>query len=166
MKSLSPVGLPTLEVAAGATTPNPGYAAIIWSSTTNGLLWWNGTQWEGSSGGAVIPALFPVSFAGAPTASQLIARIALPVAIVFPANFAGAVAAAPVAEATASTTFTVKNGSTTIGTIVRSAGETTFTTTGGTAVTCALGSYLDIVAPSVADATFNGLFVTLIGTRS
>jgi hypothetical protein len=45
-KALTPTGLPSVAVAVGATTPNPGYPAVIWSTTTSGVMWWNGTSWQ------------------------------------------------------------------------------------------------------------------------
>ena len=47
MKSLNAVGLPTLSVAAGATTPVPPEGkSLIYSLITNGMLLWDGTQWN------------------------------------------------------------------------------------------------------------------------
>jgi hypothetical protein len=48
MKDLSIRGLPQLAVASGAVTPVPSNSqkGIIWSTTTNGVLIWNGTSWQ------------------------------------------------------------------------------------------------------------------------
>jgi len=45
MKQLSFDQLVIAPIAHGATTPNPGGPAIAWSTTTSGLLLWNGTSW-------------------------------------------------------------------------------------------------------------------------
>lgn len=46
-KSLTPVIPPTLAVAEGASSPNPGGAgAVIWSSTTSAYMVWNGSAWQ------------------------------------------------------------------------------------------------------------------------
>lgn len=37
-------------IAAGATTPNPGYlGAEVWSTTTNTMMRWNGASWQASA---------------------------------------------------------------------------------------------------------------------
>lgn len=46
-KALTPVIPPTLAVAEGASSPNPGGAgAVIWSSTTSAYMVWNGSIWQ------------------------------------------------------------------------------------------------------------------------
>lgn len=45
MKALSTVGLPSAAIAVGATSPNPGYPAMVWSTTASALLVWSGTAW-------------------------------------------------------------------------------------------------------------------------
>jgi len=42
--------LQVMAVAEGATTPNPGAQTLIWSTTTGGLLVWNGTSWISTIG--------------------------------------------------------------------------------------------------------------------
>lgn len=45
-RALSPVGLPQVAVAINATTPAGDFAGqMIWSTTANCLLIWNGTAW-------------------------------------------------------------------------------------------------------------------------
>lgn len=46
MKNLSPIGLPVLAVATGATTPDPGYPAMAWSSTLGAAVQWTGSSWQ------------------------------------------------------------------------------------------------------------------------
>lgn len=49
---------PSLAIASGASTPNPGVAgAVVWSTTTSSLLAWNGSTWQpvaGSGAGVTI----------------------------------------------------------------------------------------------------------------
>lgn len=46
-------GPPSLAVAAGATTPNPGIAGVqVWSTTTSSILTWDGSQWAAAASGA------------------------------------------------------------------------------------------------------------------
>lgn len=55
MKFLSAPDVPSLAVAANATTPVPdgGAGSIIWSTTAVSLLVWDGSKWAaiGSGGG-------------------------------------------------------------------------------------------------------------------
>lgn len=39
------VAMPSLAIANGATTPNPGSKTIIWSTTESALMAWNGSSW-------------------------------------------------------------------------------------------------------------------------
>lgn len=45
MKRLAPLGMPSLAVGEGATSPNPGYQAVAWSTTLNAVVHWNGSAW-------------------------------------------------------------------------------------------------------------------------
>jgi hypothetical protein len=45
MRQLSPAGLVALAVAEGATSPDPGYYAVVYSTTTGNVMRWNGTSW-------------------------------------------------------------------------------------------------------------------------
>ncbi len=56
MRALAPHTLASLPVASGATTPVPtgGAGSLIWSTTTNSTLAWDGSQWTevaGAGGG-------------------------------------------------------------------------------------------------------------------
>jgi hypothetical protein len=46
MKRLTPLGLSSQAVAVGATTPDPGGPAAIWSTTAASMLIWNGSSWQ------------------------------------------------------------------------------------------------------------------------
>lgn len=46
-KQLNYKGPPSVAIAAGATTPNPGIVGVeIWSSTAGAKLYWNGNSWQ------------------------------------------------------------------------------------------------------------------------
>lgn len=45
MKQLSIQQLVRVPVAYGATTPNPGGPAVVWSTTTSSVLLWDGSKW-------------------------------------------------------------------------------------------------------------------------
>lgn len=46
-KSLSFEALPSLAIAEGATTPDPGQSGVwVWSSTLGRPVMWNGTNWS------------------------------------------------------------------------------------------------------------------------
>ena len=68
MKNLSVQSMPSLPLAAGATTPNPGVAgAQLWSSLLNAVVVWNGTSWllpKAHVGTATPPAIAAVGSDG------------------------------------------------------------------------------------------------------
>jgi hypothetical protein len=87
----------------------------------------------------------------------------------YPGNFAGSGGSVASANAaTASTTFTVYQNGTAVGTIVWAASATTptFTTTSGAALAFAIGDIMTIVGPATADATLTNWSATLVGTRA
>jgi hypothetical protein len=46
MRNQSYSGLPSLAVAQNATSPNPGYRSLGWSTTLNKLVVFNGSNWQ------------------------------------------------------------------------------------------------------------------------
>ncbi len=81
------------------------------------------------------------------------------------ANFAGSQGSVAV-NPTATATFTVKNGGTTIGTVaISTGGAFTFATTSGTAKTLAAGDRLTVDPPNPQDATLSDPSFTFAGTR-
>lgn len=62
------VAPPSLAIAAGAITPNPGVAGVqVWSTTLAALVSWNGTSWNaaaggGSSGGPIASGRIEIDF--------------------------------------------------------------------------------------------------------
>jgi VCBS repeat-containing protein len=86
-------------------------------------------------------------------------------AVAFPANFSGSRGSVGV-NPTATAAYTIKNGSTTIGTIsISTGGAFTFTTTSGTSKSLAAGDRLTVIAPGSQDATLSDVSFTLAGTR-
>lgn len=108
----------------------------------------------------------PLSYAGTPSAGEIIGRLVIPRSLDFAANFAtsyGYVGTNP----DASFEISVQDDGVEIGTITISTGGTfTFATASGTAKTVAAGSRLDFVAPSnsPAEATVADIAATLTGT--
>lgn len=43
-------GLPSIAVALGATSPDPGYVCLAYSSTLARVVLWNGTSWQPAYG--------------------------------------------------------------------------------------------------------------------
>lgn len=62
---------PSLAVAVGATTPNPGVSgALIWSTTASAPLVWDGSKWA-AIGGAVPASTFVQAVAYTPSADHI-----------------------------------------------------------------------------------------------
>jgi hypothetical protein len=105
--------------------------------------------------------------ASVPTGSQLLMRYIVAEKFVLPANFAMPNSQARVGTAATGTpVFSVNQNGSQIGTITVSGTTATFATVSGTAKTIAVGDYVDIVAPSSADATIADIAFTLLGTKS
>lgn len=98
--------------------------------------------------------------------SQEFLRIKVAHQLVFAANFGGSFGDAKVA-ATASTTFTIKQNGTTVGTIVYAAAGTvpTLTTTASNGFTLNPGDEFTVTGPATADATLAGFSFVLTATR-
>ena len=144
--------------------------------SSGALSWtWDGQKWLA---GAAKPKYLLACFVpGTLTAGQQLLLHRFSKAITFPANFDTYLghlseARASVA-ATASTTIAVQKATaatpgtfTGVGTIVIAAGDmiaSSFTTSGGAALSFAAGDSLALVAPGTADATFAGFAATLVG---
>lgn len=162
------VAPPSLAVAAGATTPDPGGTAargvLIWSTTTGSLLQWSGTAWLSLAAGLPYDAHAYVS--GAPENGEVLIRVPLARAVTFSANFAGSYANAETA-ATASTVLIIRRNGTQIGTVTfASAGTSgTFASTGGATQSFSAGDVFSVEGPATADATLAGIGFALAGTR-
>lgn len=99
-------------------------------------------------------------FPGAPADDAIISRVVIPRACYLPSGGTDSRANAGTA-ATGSTTLTIRNGSTDIGTIVWSASGTVGAFTVAANRTLAAGDVLSVVAPSSADATLADISITL-----
>lgn len=113
-----------------------------------------------------VPYDIPLSFAGTPTAGQLMGKVVTVRDVAFPANFSGA--AGHVGTNPAATfAIDVQDNGSTIGTIsISTGGAFTFTTTSGTAKTVSSGHRLEFYAPanSPAEASIANIAATLKGT--
>lgn len=103
---------------------------------------------------------------GVPGNAQVIARVVLPRAIILAPNFADSRANVGV-NPTAPAICLVKKNGVQVGTITIAVdGTAVFASTGGAAVTFAIGDVLAIEAPTVADATMAEVSISLVGTLS
>lgn len=127
---------------------------------------WVGAEGElrlsGSGYGAVIDA--PVSFSGAPTASQTNWWVAAR-ACTFSAALAGSVGRASVA-ATAQTDFDLQKNGVSFGTMRFAISGTSATFIAASATSFAAGDVLSVVAPGTPDATLANIAATLVAYRS
>ena len=102
---------------------------------------------------------------GLGTAAQKLARFALARAVSFPSGATGSQAVAS-ANATASTTFTLKKNGTAFGTVVYGSGSSSGTFTITTTTTFAAGDLLEVDGPATPDVTLADVGITLAGTRA
>jgi hypothetical protein len=161
---LEQVGAGQIIVAAGAgVTINS--AASLKSRTTNStirLLKTGTNTWTLSGDLEDVPVLYLFA-AGVPTANEVLwVQKFAKVGFKLPASLTGSNATLQTA-ATASTTFTIKNNGSSIGTIVFGVGGTSATFTFSSAVVFAVNDVLTIVAPASPDATAAGLAISLKG---
>jgi hypothetical protein len=155
-KNISPVGLVSLAIADGATTPVPkdGAGSLVWSSVTGTTMVWNGTAWSSLRH---IPIGFKYGVTGTaipfekyPTTSEY--------------NFtidqskcsakAGTAGSSP-------TVFTImKNGSTLIGTFTFDTGQTVATVSIVSGIII-FGDYITIEAPATPDSSLADISFTI-----
>ncbi|KVG33877.1 hypothetical protein [Burkholderia diffusa] len=127
--------------------------------------------WAAASGGTSAPATANMDlvsyFVGSIAASQTLMKAVTPQPLTLPSGLTGSYAYCDTAP-TGSISCTINKisgGSTTaIGSVNFAAGATTGTFTFSSAVTTAAGDVVQVVAPSVADATFAGPQIGLAGT--
>ncbi len=168
---------PTTTFASPPGTLYTGSIYMFTDALTSGANVGGGSslsicRWSGSAWVPIVAAPYDVvcSLVGKPGAGALVAIVTFDRAVTFPANFGGSYGSVGVAN-TATAVYTVKNGSTTIGTItITAAGSPavvtfTFATTSGTAKTLAAGDRMTITAPSSQDATLSDVGFTLSGSR-
>jgi hypothetical protein len=151
-----------LGVGSATFTPSSGtingLSNISLSTGQGAGLFFDGTNWQAvTSSGTTVNTFGVVSgVAGKPGASQLVCIYTAFSAQTFPANFGspqqayGSVGVNP----TATASYTVNKNGSSVGTIsISTGGVFTFTTSGGTSFSLAVGDRLTIVAPSSQDAT-------------
>lgn len=115
---------------------------------------------------ALVPIAFP--FPGKPGAGAIV-NVPMAMSLVVPASLAGATAY-DTTKATASSVFTVNRitGGTTItsiGTATITSASNTSVTLAGTGATLAVGDVLQVIAPSVQDATLADVSITILTNR-
>ncbi len=130
------------------------------------IIFTDGTNYF-TSRGACSPQPYDVVFSlgGKPPANTTYPLLTFSRAVTFPGNFAGAVGSVG-ANPTATASYTILKNGVSVGTIsISTGGVFTFTSTGGTAVSFAIGDRLTISTPTAQDATLSDVAVTLAGTR-
>lgn len=126
----------------------------------------DGTLWLPVSRQSGVVYDIACDFPNTPEADEVILRLPIVRSISLNADFAGSEGVVAV-NPTGSFVITVKADATTIGTItISTGGAFTFATTSGTAKTLAIGEVLTFVAPGSADATIEGIAVTILGVTS
>lgn len=150
------------EIAVAAGEMFIGYT----DGTASGL---HGAIVVSAVGGSLtLPYDIPLSFAGTPTAGQLIGKLIAVRDIDFPANFTGSSGHVGTNPG-ATFAIDVQDDGASIGTIsISTGGAFTFTTGSGTSKTVAAGSRIEFYAPanSPAEATVANIAATLAGTTS
>lgn len=115
---------------------------------------------------AAAPFTVGCFFTTTPTSSEVLLRYSFAEAVNFAGNFAGAVGKIATNPTGALVLAAARNGAP-IGTVTISvAGNFTFTTTGGDAMSFNAGDDITITAPATADATAAGASFTLKGARA
>ena len=126
----------------------------------------DGKTYARKDGGWVVQAQIhplPLSYAGTPTASEVMHRFTVVSAVTCAAMFAGS-AGHVGTNPTATFAIDVQAAGVSIGTItISTAGAFTFATTGGAVQTIAAGALVTFIAPAAADATIVDIVVTLAG---
>lgn len=149
-----------VNVVRGSTTlavlPG-GFSLFATDGTSNGLS-------KVSESVAVLAYDIACYIAGTPEALELVLSLVAARSFTLPVNLTGSKALART-SATAESIFEIQHNGSTVGTITFAAGGTVGTFAFASAVTFAVGDYLDIVAPSTADATIANITFNLLGTR-
>ncbi|BAG41641.1 hypothetical protein [Ralstonia phage phiRSL1] len=113
-----------------------------------------------------IPYDMPMFFPGTMTANQLLARTIFTRNITWPVSLTGTQCSAPSGQgATASTTVTLYQNGTSIGTLTWAAGSTTPTITFSAQVNWVAGDVLTIFAPASPDTTLANVSLTVAAFR-
>lgn len=138
-------------------TPKTGWVA--WVEDDLHHLYYDGADWVNLQ-----PYDIGITFAGAPTASEVLVRYPFPRAVVFPAGLTGSQGWAATA-ATAQADFDIQKNGASVGTMTFAASGNTASFTMASETSFAQGDVLTVVAPGTADSTLADLGVALVGTR-
>ena len=149
-------------VSVGGTLAGDTDVSIASPSNNQSLLYnSSASKWENVG----TPFNIGVSITGLMANGEILLQYVLPCAVTIPSGAAGSYAKANTA-ATGSTTATIKQNGTTVGTIVWSASGTAGVITISTAISLVAGDILQLTAPTTADATLADIGITLAGVRS
>lgn len=105
---------------------------------------------------------------GAPTANEQILKHVIPgdvASVTLPINLTGSYGGCVTAP-TGAITVTIKQNTTTLGTLNIAAGATTMTFSFAGTITLSPGDVLNFIAQATPDATLKGLYFTIAGTRT
>ena len=151
------------STSSGSSTLAGDTDVSISSPANNQLLAYinSAAKWENVNWPVDLISFYP----GAPTASAKVMQAITPQATTFPSGLSGSYAKAGTA-ATASTTFSITQNGTSIGSINFAASATTGTFTFSSAVTTSAGDVIAIVAPATPDATLADVSVAMVGNRA
>lgn len=162
-----------LNIGVGACTLTPssgtinGASSLALSSGSGALLNFDGTNWDGVSGG---PYIITFAMSGKPPAGTRYLFHTFTQPATFPANLAnsqGHVLTNPTAAASFTVEKITGGGSpVACGTIsVSTSGVVTFTSSGGAAVSFTAGDSISIVTPTPQDSTLADVCFSLAGSR-
>ncbi|ARK56315.1 hypothetical protein BOC36_24920 [Burkholderia pseudomallei] len=156
--STGAVSVNTTGFPAGAI---PLYTIVTGTTTATGYT----DQRSNQAAAATSAAVYDVGgyIEGLPNASETVWQFYSPRAWTLPAGASGGAKAGT--AATASTTFTLKQNGTSVGTIVFSASGTTGTVSITSSTAIASGDLLALVAPATPDTTLADIAFTFAGTR-
>lgn len=155
----------TIKVGTTSFSLAVSTATFVYTDgTTNGL---EQLAIGGGSGGAssTFPFDITVFNPGVSTNAQTLLRFNVTRAFTWPISLTGSVFSAGVA-ATASTTYTIKQNGSSIGTLVWAIAGTTPTITFASAVTFAVNDVITLTGPTTADATLADISFNFQGSRA
>lgn len=155
----------TVKVGTTSFSLATNTATFVYTDgTTNGL-----EQLAIGGGGGSTSSTFPSDIGvfnpGVSTSSQTLLRFNVVRAFTWPISLAGSEFSAGVA-ATASTTYTIKQNGSSIGTLVWAIAGTVPSVTFASAITFAVNDVITLTGPTTADATLADISFNFAGTRA
>jgi hypothetical protein len=155
------------ECGQNATVKGSSGASVTVPTGTLALLYCDGTNVLQLLSGVATAITYDLGIylAGVYTAGQKLVEYTMPRGINYPSSMTGSYAKCDTAPTGAVDCPVKKNGSS-LGNIHFAASATTGSFTGFSSNSFAAGDIVEIDAPASADASFAGLFVTLVGTKT